>query len=59
MTKTYKYETTWKIIPNQRYKIQLISGKKIRNSFDFIRKLFKFAEVKKTTTELIYKFNKM
>lgn len=44
---------------NHRYKIQLISGKKIRNSFDFIRKLFKFAEVKKTTTELIYKFNKM
>lgn len=59
MTKTYKYETTWKIIPNHRYKIQLISGKKIRNSFDFIRKLFKFAEVKRITTELIDKERKM
>lgn len=44
---------------NHRYKIQLISDKKIRNSFDFIRKLFKFAEVKRTTTELIYKYDKM
>lgn len=59
MTKTYKYETTWKIDTNHRYKIKLISGKKIRNSFDFIRKLFKFAGVKMTTTELIDKDNKM
>lgn len=59
MTKSYKNETAWKIYPNHRYKIQLISGKKIRNSFDFIRKLFKFAGVKMTTTELIDKDNKM
>lgn len=44
---------------NHRYKIQLISGKIIRNSFDFIRKLFKFAEVKRITTELIDKERKM